>query len=231
MFSWGFTAISYMNLWLKSLNRFTVAQINDIPTAGSAWLLVSAYIYAVISDATGKRAPMVILAAVVGLIGMILLSIWDLPFGVLMFAFLLPFGSDGGTSLVATWIHECCQQDHEQRGMMIGLWNTVSYGFSAWMPLLLFPTPKAPHYPIGYEVQAGFYVLSIFITCTWVYLYRRDVRLGKYCTNELGLPASPESIEGLRLPSGQPGPSSNLVKPQDGESTETPPHLQSASSL
>ncbi|EXJ85717.1 hypothetical protein A1O1_06085 [Capronia coronata CBS 617.96] len=205
MFSFGFNAVSYMNLWLKSLGRFSVAQINDIPTAGSAWLLVSAYIYAVISDATGKRAPLLILAAVVGLVGMILLSIWDLPFGVLVFAFLLPFGADGGTSLSSTWVHECCQQDHEQRGMMIGLWNTICYGFTAWMPLYLFPTPDAPHYKFGYQVQAGFYGFSILITLTWVYMYRRDERLGKYTTNALGLPVAPEEMDGLtpRTPSSQ----------------------------
>ena len=143
MFAWGFSAVSYMNLWLKSLHRFSTAQVNDIPTAGSGLLLVVSYVFSVISDATRKRAPVLYASAVIGLVGMILLSVWDLSFGALMFAFLLPFAADGGTSFATAWVHECCQADYEQRGMMIGLWNTISYGFQAWIPLVMFPTYKA----------------------------------------------------------------------------------------
>ena len=193
MFSFGFTAVSYMNLWLKSLHRFSTAQINDIPTAGSGLLLIVAYIFAVISDATGKRAPVIYASAVIGLVGMILLSIWDLSFGALMFAFLFPFAADGGTSLSATWVHESCQTDHEQRGMMIGLWNVIAYGFQAWINIVLFPTTRAPHYPVGYQVQAGFYGFAIVVTTFWVYLERRDIRLGKRHVNDLGLQISPDT--------------------------------------
>lgn len=75
--------------------------------------------------------------------------------------------------------------------MMIGLANTISYAFQAWIPLVMFPTNKAPHYPIGYQVQAGFYGVAIIVTTVWLYLEKRDLRLGKYCVNDLGLPTSP----------------------------------------
>ncbi len=186
MFTWGFNAASYMNLWLKSLN-YSVQDVNNIPTAGSALMLVTVYLLSLLSDYTGRRALPIYISAVIGIISMALLSVWYLPRTALMFAFLIAFACDGGTSLSITWLQESMQEDHELRGIMLGVTNTISNAFGSWMPLYLFPTTDAPHYKYGYQVTDGFYGAAFISTTIWVYMLRRQVASGKYKINELGL--------------------------------------------
>lgn len=104
-----------------------------------------------------------------------------------MFAEFILFAADGGTGVTVAWIHEVLQSDNEQRGMMLDMFNTVAFSIQAWSPLVLFPTPDKPHYPIGYQVQCGFYGLIIVITLVWVSILRQQIRRGTKCVNEAGL--------------------------------------------
>jgi ACS family pantothenate transporter-like MFS transporter len=54
---------SYMNLWLKALNIYSVPKVNVIPSGGYAIEIVCALTYAVISDAIGKRWAVIMIGA------------------------------------------------------------------------------------------------------------------------------------------------------------------------
>jgi ACS family pantothenate transporter-like MFS transporter len=57
--------LNYFSVWLKSLNRFSVYQINLFPTAAQALGLVTTLAYAWISDGLcGKRWQVMIVPAV-----------------------------------------------------------------------------------------------------------------------------------------------------------------------
>ncbi|KAK9358439.1 major facilitator superfamily domain-containing protein [Lipomyces starkeyi] len=71
-------------------------QLNTIPTAGNALAVISAYVWPTISDKTHARWQFGVLSSAFGLLGSILLSIWNLPMGVLMFAQLIPNAGASG---------------------------------------------------------------------------------------------------------------------------------------
>jgi len=72
----------FMNLWLKSLNRYTVAEINVYPTAMPAITIVTTLIYGWTSDALQLRAPIVYFSLAVCFFAAVNLAVWDgVPFG------------------------------------------------------------------------------------------------------------------------------------------------------
>jgi hypothetical protein len=57
--------LNYFSVWLKSLNRFSVYQINLLPTAAQALALVTTLAYAWVSDGLGgKRWQVMVVPAV-----------------------------------------------------------------------------------------------------------------------------------------------------------------------
>lgn len=73
---------SYMNLWLKSLHRYSVPQINEYPTVTNAITIVTTLCYGWVSDGLGLRAPIVYFSLIVCFFAAMNLAIWDgVPFG------------------------------------------------------------------------------------------------------------------------------------------------------
>ncbi|KAJ9394881.1 hypothetical protein DTO282F9_8185 [Paecilomyces variotii] len=155
---------SYMNLWLKSLGIYSVSQVNVIPSGGYAVEIVCALVYAIVSDAIGKRWPVIMFGASLGLLGGILLSVWHIPFGLKYFAWYLTFAPVGGGALLFAWGNEICSNSAEERAILLGWLNTMGYIFNAWVPLYAYPAEEAPQYKNGYKVNAalwGVYLLGI----------------------------------------------------------------------
>jgi ACS family pantothenate transporter-like MFS transporter len=68
--------LNYFAVWLKTLNRFSVYQVNLIPTAGQAVGLVTTLAYSWISDAfDGNRWGTLLIPGIINLVGMILVAI------------------------------------------------------------------------------------------------------------------------------------------------------------
>ncbi len=51
----------------------------------------------------------------------------------------------------------------------------ISYVFNAWVPNLVFPASKAPHYPVGYKVTTAFFAIFSLGSLVAAYLERRYV--------------------------------------------------------
>jgi ACS family pantothenate transporter-like MFS transporter len=116
---------SYMNLWLKALNIFSVAKVNVIPSGGYAIEIVCALTYAVISDAIGKRWLVIMVGDFLGLLGGTLLAVWDIPFRLKYVAWYLAFAPVGGGALLFAWGNEVCSNVAEERAMLLGWLNTM----------------------------------------------------------------------------------------------------------
>ncbi|KAL3463245.1 major facilitator superfamily domain-containing protein [Aspergillus heterothallicus] len=72
----------YMNLWLKSLNRYSVSQINTYPTVTNAITIVTSLAYGWTSDLLQIRYPIVFFSLTVCFFAAMNLAIWDgVPFG------------------------------------------------------------------------------------------------------------------------------------------------------
>jgi ACS family pantothenate transporter-like MFS transporter len=88
--------LNYFAVWLKSLHRFSVYQVNVIPTAGQAVGLITTLAYSWLADAWGgeKRWKALLIPAVVNLVGLIIVSIGP-GFGATFFGYLLNGASWG----------------------------------------------------------------------------------------------------------------------------------------
>lgn len=90
---------NYFNLWLKAVG-YSVVDINILPTAGNAVSIVSAFVFGMIADATGQRLPIVIAVQLLVMISNILLSVWYLPKGVILFANYLAYTGSAAQPIV-----------------------------------------------------------------------------------------------------------------------------------
>ncbi|KAK9464115.1 major facilitator superfamily domain-containing protein [Lipomyces oligophaga] len=167
----------YFNLWLKSLNRFSVEQINMIPSIGYAIGFISAYLFANFSDRTQARWPWLFLATLFRFTGSVLLAIWYLPVWVIFLANMLSYLGEPVWSLLITWAAEAFQDDAELRGLLTAVGNTLGSAFILWLPLVLFPTYEAPHYKIGYIATSIFDVVDFAALMVFLFCINREKKM------------------------------------------------------
>ncbi|KAK9323103.1 major facilitator superfamily domain-containing protein [Lipomyces orientalis] len=190
---------SYFNLWLKSLNMFTVEEINIIPTGGYALGLVSGFFFANMSDRTQARWPWLFAATFFRFLGSLLLAIWNLPVGVIFFANLCNYLGEPVWSLLITWAAEEFQDDAELRGLLCAVGNSIGSAFNMWVPIVLFPTYQAPHYDFGYIVTTVFNVVDFGALIVFLYFARRDRKRKNLIVNEFGYAVDrDEYLQGLK---------------------------------
>ncbi|KAK9473859.1 major facilitator superfamily domain-containing protein [Dipodascopsis tothii] len=198
--TWPYTAnffasyTGYFNLWLSSLKDLSVQQVNLIPTAGSALSLISCGIMPVISDKYRIRWQFGALSSGFCLLGAILLSVWYLPEGVLMFANLVPNLGAPGQPIIIAWMSESFQDNTELRSMIIGFGNVIDYAFQAWIPLVVYQTNQAPHYKYGYQISAMIYALHIISIVMFSFHVKSYHRKRGMIMNEFGLPVPLEEL-------------------------------------
>lgn len=166
----GIRIYSYFNVWLKATGRYTTEEVNVIPTAGYGLQICFTLTYAWTSDALGRRWPLIIVACLVAMIGTIILSVWpedNIP--AMMAGWLLTFCETGAGALIITWINEILSHSAEERAIIIGVVETMAFTFQAWVPLFVYNTGQAPHFPIGYEMATMFFGLEIILTLVILY--------------------------------------------------------------
>ncbi|KAK9453395.1 major facilitator superfamily domain-containing protein [Dipodascopsis uninucleata] len=196
----------YFNLWLNDVGRYTTEQVNVIPSGGYAITIVASYLLSLLGDVLGKRYIWAIVSVIFSLVANIMLSVWNIPFGALMAANFINFIGIAASPIVSAWGEEAYQDDAEARQLILGFGNTFNYAMTAWLPLVIFPTPQAPHYKVGYQVSAAILVLEILsILGFFYYLKWEQKRLGKVI-NEFGLAVEVSSIEnyGSHCPVDEP---------------------------
>ncbi|KAF2026297.1 putative pantothenate transporter [Setomelanomma holmii] len=158
--------LNYFTVWLKSLNRFTVYQINLFPTAAQATGLVFTLLYGWLADGLNKRWQILVVPAVLNFIGMILVVSYP-NFGAIFLGYLLNATSWGFWPVLYAWAIELMHKDMEERVIVIGVAQTFGQAFIAWVPVLILNVGKyAPRFPMGFAVMSGISVLqfsSIFI--------------------------------------------------------------------
>ncbi|KAH6867473.1 major facilitator superfamily domain-containing protein [Thelonectria olida] len=170
----GIRIYSYFNLWLKSTGRYTTEEVNLIPSAGYGLQIAFTLSYAWASDAIQLRWPLIIVACMVAIAGTIILSVWpEDNFAAMMAGWLLTFCETGAGALIITWINEILSYSAEHRAIVIGVVETAAFTFQAWVPLFVYPTGDAPHFPIGYEMATMFFALEIVLTLVILYLSKR----------------------------------------------------------
>ncbi|KAJ5888980.1 Major facilitator superfamily domain general substrate transporter [Penicillium taxi] len=170
----GLRIYSYFSVWLKSTHKYSVEQINVIPSAGYGLQIICTLLYAWTSDYFQVRWPIIVFACIPGLIGTIILSIWPIQNTAAMMAgWLLTYAETGAGIIFTSWISETCGFSAEHRVIVIGVVEAISFTFNAWVPLLAYNTSQEPRFKVGYQIAAMFFALEIIFTLVIAVVERR----------------------------------------------------------
>ncbi|KAI5245198.1 putative pantothenate transporter [Aureobasidium subglaciale] len=165
----------YMNLWLKSLDRYSVTQINTYPTVTNAITILTTLCYGWVSDGLGLRSPIVYFSLTVCFFAAMNLAVWDgVPFGLKWASFYLTGFAQGSGPVFLTMVNEVCAGDSLERKLILGSTNSIAYAFNAWIPLITYNTTYAPRFLVGNSVTVGLIVCAACTLSLALYLQRRD---------------------------------------------------------
>ncbi|VUC35961.1 unnamed protein product [Clonostachys rosea] len=183
-FSWG---DGYFNLWLQSLGKYTVPQLNNIPTAGQGAALINSIISGVVSDWLQNRPVVIVANMILCLAGNALVAVWESPEWLKFTGYILITAGLPAQSITIAWLNEVCQGNGALRGLIVSFGKTLVYAINAWALVLLFPAVDAPHYDYGYQVCAGMIGLAIVTVGAILFQINRDLNNGKAIRNDKGL--------------------------------------------
>lgn len=78
-----------------------------------------------------------------------------------------------------SWANEICNNDAEERAIVIGIMNSVAYAFNAWLPIVVFPAKEAPRFKKGF-IYSTIMAVPVQAAITWIvwFFWWRDRRRG-----------------------------------------------------
>jgi ACS family pantothenate transporter-like MFS transporter len=98
------TATSYFNLWLKAVG-YSVVEVNYLPTGGNAVAIVVTLLWGILADRTGRYYWLIVSLVLAMMLSNILLSVWYIPKGALMFAYYLSYAGSATTPVLIVRNH------------------------------------------------------------------------------------------------------------------------------
>jgi MFS family permease len=156
-------------LWLKSLQEFSTARLNELSTTSPALGIFYVLFICFGAELFLGRAGAITLSHTWNLIGLIILIIWDVPRSAKWFAFNTAYSSVAMSSILYGWANEILKGDPDVRSFMLVAMNAIAQSTTAWTPLLVYKTVDAPQFTKGYPFTA---VMSVcLIVMTWVVKY------------------------------------------------------------
>ncbi|KAI0023053.1 MFS general substrate transporter [Xylariomycetidae sp. FL0641] len=166
----GKVANTVMQLWLKEdpQQRWSLYDVNNIPTAINGWNIVLVLLLNIYIDTTGYRMVAVVLNLVFLVFGTICLVIWKIPFGLHFVAYLFA-GSDGPLSpIYYSWANILTTGDSQVRALTLAIMNSCGAALTTIIQQFLYPVTDAPRYSKGFKASLGFLIGM----CVWVVVVR-----------------------------------------------------------
>ncbi|KAK7422148.1 MFS transporter (Seo1) [Neonectria magnoliae] len=151
-------------LWIKSLNRYTPAHVNELGTIAPGLGIFYTLFVCFASDLVLGPAWAITMAHVWNIIGLIILVIWKVPEPAKWFAFSTIYASYSMSSVFHGWVNTQLRSSPAERSFTLVLINAISQSSTAWTPLLVFPTVDAPRYPKGFAFTLGSAILLLVAT-------------------------------------------------------------------
>ncbi|GME62927.1 MFS transporter [Neofusicoccum parvum] len=161
-------------LWLKSLHRYSSAKVNALGSTAPAIGIFYVLFICFGSDLFLGRTGAIVLACVWNLIGLIILSVWNVPESALWFAFNTMYSAVALSSVLYGWANDILRHHPDERSFMLIAMNAISQSTTAWTPLLVFKTVEAPRFPKGYPFVAASAFACILMTFVVRYLHNRE---------------------------------------------------------
>ena len=161
-------------LWLKSLNRYSTSKLNNLSTISPALGIFYVLFICFGSDLFLGRAGAITVAHVINIIGLIILTVWNVPEAAKWFAFNTTYFSVAMSSVLYGWANDILKHDVEERAITLIIMNAIAQSTTAWTPLLVFKTAEAPRFRKGYPFVAA--NAGCLIIMTWIvrYLHKKQ---------------------------------------------------------
>jgi hypothetical protein len=162
-------------LWLKSLNRYSKARVNELGTISPALGIFYILLVCFSSDLVLGPAWAITVAHTWNIIGLVILVIWNVPESALWFAFSTTYSAVAMSSVLYGWVNSQLRASPAERSFTLVLINTVSQSTTAWTPLLVFPTVEGPRFKKGYAfVLANAVCLIVTAHLIRIYLSNKE---------------------------------------------------------
>ncbi|KAB2575634.1 Pantothenate transporter liz1 [Lasiodiplodia theobromae] len=171
----GSSVQTWMALWLKSektadgKNRYSVPQINNIPTVVGAVNFFFMVGSGLASDIIGSRAPVTFFVGLLMTFCYVIYVIWPTSTGLKMAAFFLQGCYGCFSPLLSGWVNSLCGGDNQLRAFTMAMMMSVGQACSTPFSQYLFPASDAPTYRSthGY-IAALVFVVALTLWCSLV---------------------------------------------------------------
>ncbi|KAH3680719.1 hypothetical protein WICMUC_000190 [Wickerhamomyces mucosus] len=179
---------AYLTLWMKSKKTYSVPQIDNYPTILNAVSIVSIFVGSSLA-AVISLWKVFVAANSMYTIYYIIMIIYDVPDGLVFFAFFVTGVGASVSTILFTTVNRVLRTDQEKKAIVMGSMMGIGYFVYTWAPLGMFPTHSknaanaAPRWKIGYPIS---FVFSLLQTASFVlttYLNYRDNKTNKLMNN------------------------------------------------
>ncbi|KAF2659110.1 MFS general substrate transporter [Lophiostoma macrostomum CBS 122681] len=160
-------------LWLKSLKRYSSARVNELGAISPALGIFYTLGICFASDLFLGPAWAITVAHVWNAIGLIILTIWDVPESATWFAFMTTYSAVAMSSVLYGWINSQLSYSPAERSVALVFANTLAQSTTAWTPLLVFKTVEAPRFKKGYPFVLANAVCLIILAHIIQYTIKR----------------------------------------------------------
>ncbi|CAG7918511.1 unnamed protein product [Penicillium olsonii] len=172
--AWGIMQLScgqqvstWMRLWLKSLTidgrpRYSVEQINNLPTVISGLEIVWMLLAACVADAIGNRSIVICVCASIQLTTYAVLAAWPANEHAVMAMFFLASAYGGIAPLISAWLNSCCGGNRELRALASSLLFSLGYAMGN-VQLKIFPADQGPKFKETHGYAFGLAWIGVFI--------------------------------------------------------------------
>jgi len=179
-FPWGWSSMASSNgaytLWIKSLKEYSVSEVNLLSTINPGVGIFFVWFYSFLSDALQTKMPIIVGQCLFQFAMQLAFTIWNTPKAYKWAAVSTGYAQVSLSPLVYSWANEICREDAEERAFVIASMLAISNAFSAWIPLLVWPTTQAPRYEKGYVFNQVNMILFAATTVALWWYDRRDQR-------------------------------------------------------
>ncbi|KAE8141391.1 major facilitator superfamily domain-containing protein [Aspergillus pseudotamarii] len=166
----------WMALYLKSLNangyhKYSIEDINNLPTVELAWMLLSALVV----DRTHNPSLGLFGLGVVQLFSYIVFLVWSSNNSLMMAAYYLCSAYGAMGPLISAWLNSSCGGDKQLRALTTSLMMSLGYAVGTVSQQFMFPTSEAPRFQRthGYAFGVAWVIVLILWLCIVLPLIER----------------------------------------------------------
>jgi len=193
----SFGSNNLMGQWLSAIGGYTVEQVDYYPSGVTAVGIVSTLICATWTDATPSRArwPVLVWICIAVIIASICIVHWSSPIGAKFFGYYIAGAAYSGQATTFAWANQICEDDDQERAIVLAsmnMWNNV---VNAWWPLIFYPATDAPEFHKGMWAMIGTAIATLLVTYLVWYLERREKRNRPKTLEALDQEDEPESAK------------------------------------